>query len=793
MQSRIGVGSQEGAPRPLVYLLFFLTGATGLVYEVSWSRQVGVVVGHTAEATALVLASYFAGLAVGQFLSGGIARKVNPLLGYGAAETGAGLLACFVPALLSGVGEMSSGFSGDDVGGTAVRSLWCFLILLLPTIPLGATFPFVAEYFIRRNHGARRHVPFAYAVNTAGGILGVIAATAFLLVAVGVRRSGEVAALVSMACGVVATTAALLCRNFRVREPQPTSADTVVGTAGWRWRTVAAVSGFGTLGTEVLYTRLFALVFHNSSYTFGAVLAVFLLGLALGAGLVATAFRRAPRERLVILAFSVGGLLLPASLLAFYGLTGFRYFDGGETFTSYMAGAFGLVALVVLPPVTVLGMALPLAIAGSGSCARTAGRLVSINTSASILGALAAGFLLPERFGLWGTFGFFSLLFAATGTFLLAGTRLYLAGSVVILTLVVACFAITHTRERASAMSDREEVVRRWESPYGWVDVVRDNRTDAMKLRQNLHYRHGSTANATREYRQGRLPLLLHPHPSDVAFLGLGTGMTAAPVARDDRVRSATLVELIPEVIEAARLFSGPNLGVLDDPKVDVRVADARRFVAGAGPKFDVIVSDLFVPWESRSGYLYTVDFYRAVRGRLKPQGLFCQWLALYQLGPAEFEIIADSFAAAFPHATLWWGQMDARFPMVAIVGAETPLDARAESLEARLAAAGVMPGGFDPDLSQPDDLPALFVGRWPPRLEKQVNTDEHPRLEFRAPLSHRAGLLLRGPFLRAYFDTVLSTLPSDGVEFGALPGAAGSDAARRTAQRVSLFGDTER
>lgn len=204
-----------------------------------------------------------------------------------------------------------------------------------------------------------------------------------------------------------------------------------------------------------------------------------------------------------------------------------------------------------------------------------------------------------------------------------------------------------------------------------------------------------------------------------------------------------------------------------------------------------MIASDLFVPWESRTGYLYTAEFYEIVRRRLKPGGLFCQWLALYQLGPAEFELIADSFSSAFPHATIWWGQFDAQYPIVALVGSERPLAADPARLDEHLAALDAIPGGPDPDLRSRSDQPALYLGDWPRDPTRRLNTDEHPRLEFDAPVAHRGGRTLSGSGLREYYDRVLARLPSGGVRFGPdVDAIVRDDQRRRAVQRLSLFGD---
>ncbi|MFO0850758.1 MAG: fused MFS/spermidine synthase [Gemmataceae bacterium] len=776
-------------PRPaLVYSLFFLSGVATLVYEASWSRLVGLAAGQTAEAAAIVLAACFTGMAVGQFLGARLVSRVSPLLGYGVAELLAAAWACLVPAILGWVGSPAGPGEMETFRGSAVgRAAWCFLTLLPATIPLGATLPLVVEYLVTRGD-TRPHGPLAYGLNTAGGLIGIVTASTFLMVVVGVRASGFLAAALSAACGLVACLAAPTRRQANTPgKAADVSANRTGGSS--EWLTVAAISGFGILGLEVLYTRMFSLVFHNSVYTFGAVVAAFLLALSVGAILAGRLARRYSTRRIAAASFSLGGFALAVSVAAFPRATGLSYFSFGETFAGYLTGVFGLVAVFVLPPVLLLGMTLPAAIEEAGG-GRAVGRVTAINTLAGAAGAITAGFVLPPLVGLWPAFGVFVVLFMVAGTVLLVrGLSVKLAAGVAAMTSGLTALILAGPPDQDAGV----ELVRRWESAYGWVDVVRARQTGSLAVRQNLHYRHGSTAFAAREYRQGRLPLLLHTRPAEIAFLGLGTGLTAAPAVADPDVERAVVVELIPEVVEAARLLTAANLGVVGHPKVEVHTDDARHYLLRTNRQFDVIVSDLFVPWESRTGYLYTAEFYETVRRRLKPGGLFCQWLALYQLGPAEFELIADSFASAFPHTTIWWGQYDAKYPIVALVGSEQPLAFNPVRLESRMAALDGMPGGPDPDLRTRSDLPAFYLGDWPRDPTRRLNTDEHPRLEFDAPVAHRSGRTLSGTGLREYFDRVLARLPSGGVWFGADADAFVRDGQRRRAvQRLSLFGEVK-
>lgn len=774
----------------LVYALFFLSGVAALIYETSWSRLIGQIIGQTAESAALVLAAYFIGLSIGQFLGGRLAARTPTLFAYGALELFAAAWTCLVPALLKWTDTHGGTDGGERLTGSFIgRAAWCVLVLLPATVPLGATLPLIVEN-LRTSSDSRRRGTIAYGLNTAGGLVGILIASMGLMVVVGVRTSSFVAAGLSAATGLIACGVSLHKRDFSHRRESFVTVASEVGEPG-SGILLAAISGFGILGLEVLYCRMFALVFHNSTYTFGAIVAVFLFALSVGALATSWLSRRLQTRIIAITSLSLGGLTLAGTIAVFPWLTGLRYFAFGTSFDEYLLGTFGLVGIFVFPVITLLGMMLP-ALIQTAPNGKSVGSLVAVNTLSGAAGAITAGFVLPQLVGLWSAFGLFVALYLIAGAALLfkgGGRKLAVALSLLLAVSMTATF-YRHLRPD-ELEDDGGRVVRRWESAYGWVDVVR-TRDGSLAVRQNMHYRHGSTLDAVREYRQGRLPLLLHPLPREVAFLGLGTGLTSAPIVADETVESAVIVELIPDVIEAARLLSRENFGVVDHPKVELRTNDARHYLQHTNRRFDAIVADLFVPWESRTGYLYTVEFYDSARSRLNPGGLFCQWIALYQLGPEQFEMIADSFSSIFPHTNIWWGRLDAMSPIVALIGSEEPLSVDSLRLRSRIDRWNDLKDP-DSDMRSASDLAGLYLGTWHRSATRKLNTDEHPRLEFTAPISHVAGRTLSGRSLQVYFDDVFFRLSSDGVRFDAASDVRVSHDRRRLAiQRLIMFGDTE-
>ena len=745
----------EPAPRPrllaLALLLFFASGAAGLVYEVSWARQFGNTFGHTVHTAAIVLFSYLGGLAIGYWLAGRWVRRCRPLAAYGGMELLAAAWAVGVPPLLALLAQTPLG--GLEPGPvhlwTALRVLGCFLLLLPATAALGATWPLMAAFL------SPRWLSWGYALNTAGALAGSLLATVWLLPAVGVRAASFTAAAVSAGCGLAALA---LGRSLRAA-PAPVADAPESPAPAWRWLALVTASGFALLALQVYYLRLFYLVFHNSTYTFGAVVTVFLLALALGTALTALIGDRLTPQTLAAVACAVGGLTIAASVGLFVRLTDLQYFAAGGSFAAYLVAALGLVAAVVLPPVTVLGVVLPTA--WRALPARVAGSTAA-STLAGAAGSLAASFLLLPVVGLWGGFAVLAAGYFVAASWVLLRRRQFLPW---VLLLAAGTVVVEWDRgllRQTLFLLPGDVLLRRWEGPYGWIDVV-EAPDGSLAIRQNLHYAFGSSKHSVRrDYRQGHLPLLLHGQATDVAFLGLGTGQTAAAALSHPELRNIVVVELIPEAVEAARLLHETNLGVIDHPRVTMHVEDARRFLLGTTQRFDVITADLFVPWESQTGYLYTVEHFQAARRALKPGGLFCQWLPLYQLGPRDFEMIADSFATVFPHTTLWWAEQHNNVAVLGLVGSDTPLDLE-RAAAARVALASTEPHvQQDPHLGSAAGMQALLLGEWRVRRPDWLNTDERPRVEFSAPISHADNRKLRGRLLREYIAEVRSQLSKD-------------------------------
>lgn len=755
----------------MVYLLFFLSGFAGLVYEISWSRQIGLLFGHTVYAGATVLGAYFAGMALGNWIAARLTSRHGsltarrPLAGYGYAELIVALWAIATPLALGllrlpGVAELLN--SESAAAQTGVRALAAFLLLLPATVPLGATLPFIAQHVSPPGAPQPRRIALAYALNTVGALTGVLAATYALILYIGVTGSSYLAAALSAGCGL----AALLLARRPSAAAESTPRAGAIPTAHY---VLAAVTGFGTLGLQVLYNRLFALILHNSTYSFGTIVVAFLLALALAA--LAVSRVRDP-ARLIGPALLWGASAIPAGVALLVVVTRMNYLDAGAGFLGYMALALGLVLMTIVPPVFLLGLVLPaLWSTVRDQPGHVVGRLTAVNTISATLGVLTTVLLIMPLAGTWPSFALFTALFLIAG-WLHAGRhappRARLAyGAATLAALGLALFV----GQIPSQFVDRArragiEYLYQRDTPYGQVDVVQDTASGNLVLRQNRYYRLGATEDqaAAFELRQGALPLLLHPAPRQVCYLGLATGITASAALHDPAVEHLTVVELIPEVVVAARLFEDYTGALLDSPRSRIVVNDARHFLYAAPERFDLIVSDLFVPWHSQTGYLYTAEHYRLSAARLADGGVFFQWLPPYQLSRREMTMIMDTFASVFPHVSVWLDDTYEGFPLLGLSGSTEPLrldpattDARAGSMSAAL---GALWPGTPPELRLgAAELRAAYAGDWS-ALGGPLNTDEHPRIEFLAPVADRAGSQLVGQRWQQFQRELLDGLP---------------------------------
>lgn len=751
------------------YAFAFVSGAAALVYEVLWVRRFVSLFGATAPAASATLSALFLGLAAGSLLVGRrSARWRRPLRAYGILEvciaSGAMLV---IPAL--GLYErvypaIYNGSFNHPLVFVAVKTALATVALFVPAFLMGGTLPLLAHAFVASREEFGKTGSVIYAANTFGAVAGALAVPFLLLPTLGAERSYFAAVAANLCVGVLAI---LLDRSDRgervptadetrrvesrrrgeVREARAKPSKPSASKPAWLLSFAAFLSGALVLALEVLWARMLAQVHENSIYSFAIVLAIFLAGLAVGAALARALLARGWNVYKALgLAWVSAGVLVFATPPLFYSLTGgLSYVNEFGSNANLLTLAFA--ASTMLAPTILAGMVLPLlmevtADAQASAAGPMLGRLLAFNTAGSVVGPLVATYAVLPWLGLWAGVALAGLLMAASGEVWLSGlfkgsltTARRAAVVALLVAIVVGANPLTLPRARVRRDGD-EKLIHLDEGSHAIVSVLES--TDDRWMLLNNFYTLGGTASAAEERQQARIPLLLHPRPRRVAFIGMGTGITAGGALLPN-VERVVALELVPEVVKTAGdYFADSNLGLLKDSRVEVVNEDARVYLKASGQRFDVIVGDLVVPWRSGESSLFTREHFAAARAALAPGGLFCQWLPMHQLTEEQFKIIAATFLDVFPRATLWRGDFLTDAPALALVGhtddaAIDPnaVDATAQQLKPSTASS-------TPILSAQGGLWLFLVGPLDPSdaqfASARRNTESEPWIELLSP-----------------------------------------------------------
>lgn len=711
--------------------MMLASGFAGLGYQIIWSEQCSLWLGHESAGVLAVVAAFFGGLALGGLLLGErIERSARPVRWYAGCEL---LIAGWALLLL----RVASPFSGWVLGtiGVAPSAAWhwsvaflaCFCLFLPATAAMGATLP-AMERLTALVYSDSRSIALLYAVNTLGAVLGVLASAFWLIPTFGLAKSAATCAALNLACGALAL--AVFPKLARV----PPSA--ALGTRSTRQAVQLrlAFSGFLGIGYEVLVVRVISQVTENTVYTFASLLAVYLIGTAAGAAayqrwLVARTQRELLGDRLFA-ALAAACLVSTAILYESEALRAWA----GEAFGDAMASAVaaeGLLALLAFAPPTIVMGALFSHLSRIASAAGLSfGRSLGVNTLAAAAAPALFGVIALPLMG-----AKVALLAIVGGYLAMVGRRSWsawsvwlTAGAATILLLFAPALTFIEVPEGGHVVSYREGVMAA-------VSVVEDA-TGVARLRINNRQQEGSSATRRVDARQAWLPLLLHPAPQRVLFLGLGTGVTSSSAAEDPSL-DVDVVELLPEVISASTRFTGESLSAAGS-RFHVMAADARRYVRTSDRSYDAIVSDNFHPARSGSGALYTVEHFQAVRARLRAGGLFCQWLPLHQLDLATLRSIVRSFVTVYPRTLAILASNSLETPVLGLVARGHDERFEIVSVRDRLShpASPSLLGelGFDDEFSVLGGVVAGPTGLARFAANADANTDDRPVVMYAAP-----------------------------------------------------------
>ncbi len=774
-------------PVGLIYLLFFLSGAAALVYQVVWVRSLTLVFGGSHLAVTVVLSIFMAGLAIGSQLVGRFVDRVEkPLRLYGLLELGLAPSALLFAGLMELYpqiyGTLAQGRDDATLYLTTVRILFSVIALIVPTILMGGTLPVISRFISGQPENLPRHLSFLYAFNTLGAVLGALLAGFVFLRVYSVSTALYLAVATNILIGLVAI--ALQNRVVDASSKQdaivaPEEQGRKMVAPGWiLWG--IGLSGFCALGYEVLWTRVLTVAVGASVYGFTIILAAFLTGIALGSEaygvLVRTAGNRISGARRVVASFGLTQVAIGITALVVtvylrdipanaIRLQSYFLGAGSESFAMRASANFSLAFLYMVVPALFMGAAFP--IAGEAlsryrkGTGRAVGDVLAANTVGAILGAAGSGLVMIRAFGIERSLQILTLLNIGLGLFVLATLRKqrWLPATVAASTAgIIGVLALN------------PDAARLWDQRY--FAIFRSNQPEAFsspeKVREAventdvLYYAEGTEAIVSvikvkggeqafltngrveasshlqaqqLQLTLGHLPMLLNRDPKDVLVVGIGSGMTSGATAVHPSVEQVTLVEIEPQVLGVAKTFEQYNHRVLDNPKVRVVFNDGRNFLMTTKGMFDVITADPIHPWFKGAGSLYASEYFELAAQHLRPGGVVAQWLPIYELTPLDLASVVKTFQRHFPHTMLWLTHYDS-----VMVGSNAPFVIDEAELERRIAEPAIAGDLSRVSMGTATDLLSYFVmGTGGMRSFGQngaLNTDDHPYLEFSAPFS---------------------------------------------------------
>ncbi|HZU95739.1 MAG TPA: fused MFS/spermidine synthase [Planctomycetota bacterium] len=754
----------SGRDRALL-VAYLLSGGAALIYQVVWARALALRFGSDVVATSIVLAVFMGGLALGGWIGAPVAdRAKRPLVIYGLLELAVGVCGLLIEPLLGAADPiLRSAYQGwfetARLRYECVRVGIAALALLPPTTLMGMTLPLVIRHVVRDKDSLGHLGARFYAVNTLGALLGTLASGFVLVPALGVRATTLVAASGNLIAAL--TSLALGAGPGSVREVATVSVARESGAKGGGNVLLAiGVSGCAALALEVLWTRALLLSFGATVYSFAIMLACFLFGISFGSIVAGRVVDRVPSAALLLAKLELAlGVVVALLLLVlevvppvFGGLFLSLAKLGQGSFAVSLVLAPLLVSFVVLAlPTSLLGATFPAAVRAYGDAigrpGAAVGRVSAANTLGAILGAAGAGFVLVPVLHTKAALAAVAAAFVVNGLYLGFGKlsgRLLAGACALVLAfagtdLLIPYRPVLNYNQREASGA---KVVYHAEGPSATIDLLQSpsaemNGRDATSLVIGGNIEADNSPTQMRHFiLKAHLPLLYLEHPRDVLVVGLGMGLTLHSSLGHPGVEHIQVVELSPEIRDAHAYLKDVNQDAIHDPKVSVRIDDGRNYLKFADAHYDMITADPIHPKVTGVGYLYTTEYYRSIKEHLRPGGVVCQWMPIYQMSPRSLRSAFKSFLEVFPQGTFWYVKNHGLF--VARDG-EPTIDAAL--LMKKLADENVRRDLASIHASTPEELLSLLLlGPEEARAyvngdaSAPLNTDDFPYLEYQCP-----------------------------------------------------------
>jgi len=694
-----------------VATLFFLSGGCGLVYESLWTRYLTELTGGTALSQLIVLMVFMGGLSLGAILVGRLVdqQRGRGLVVYGGLETGIGLYAIIFPLLQSKLAHFYFSVGANLGSGTAgllgLKILLSFLLIIAPSVAMGGTLPAVSRYLTRSFEGLRGNIALLYGINSLGAVVGILAGGFFLVYYYGMTASMQYTGALNLAIGLAALAYARFVEPAQIDSAteylssdhcpeempdcltyEPAEVRRAILTAG--------LTGFAAMALQVAWIRYYVIFLGATHSSFTIVVAAFIFGIGLGSLLVKTKIvGRIPLPQFLtgLLVFITTILWvqlflyarLPFEISRLLGVIAPTPF----AWPFYRGIKFGILFSMMLLPTLASGMVLPVCVRiaerGSEMIGRDVARVYAVNTISALLGILVTGQLLFRLLTLPRTLQVIMFIYLIITIFLVIamkakGRKAILAFITVLIfihfafwrpwspvKLFVSQIVFGQTPplhyERFIKIIESKIIIKELQGPDAQVTVV-DGTDDNKSYRSmfiNGKADAGTAADMPVQVLLGHLPVLLHPDPDNVFVLGLGSGITSGEILKYQDIQEVITAELAVEVFEASKTFADENSRFWENKRHRMVIEDGMTFLRLAKEKFDVIALEPSNVWQAGMAGLFSEDFFRIAKSRLKPGGIVAQWLHLYKADDLTVDLVLKTFSQVFPKSSIFMADED--------------------------------------------------------------------------------------------------------------------------------------
>jgi spermidine synthase len=658
-----------------IRLLYGLHSIVSLAYEILWIKMIAPYLGMTQAALGVVLACFVSGLALGSLVVSWLKLKKRQSMVtlFVGCQLLLGLWAFILPILLPAMDTLYVMVAPPTE--TTSHQFWRTIIaaglLLPPSILIGMVFPMLGEWVETSAKPMGRYAASLYKDGLLCSAIGAAFLPSILLFFLGIRFASGALGLINFGIAWLAISQRASIREaLRVSFIEPVRASKGKKTIDAPLYLAAFLLGAVLFIVQICGAQFLWLTVNDTFYAHAILVAEILFFMGLGSLAYSLFSQQAmtnkntsPYGLLLFSLWLVVWLLWPKEISNSYAFI--KQIEGLSSVSSFLLAHGLLIALILAIPGFSAGWVFTAfcekSVQKSNGVRSSLGLLTAWNYLGSILGSLLATFLFIPSFGLTKTLAGAAAVTSLTAILVLdlqgiAFKRVSIwIGSCALLLLACLLGAYGDVTFQGRAGPPNHQIIFHHEDGAGVTEVFEDRDTGDRRLYTCRLRMEGSDAPRDKVFKlfQGAIPVILHPKAEQVLVIGLGTAMSLAAHVRSD-IQRITCVEYSDGVIQSVNEFAECNQNVHLNSKVKIIKQDGRNFARLSRDSYDLIIQDLFFPYQTGTGYLYTIEHYKALRSRLSPGGHVAQWLALHQMNMPEIKSVVKTFQQVFPHSSAW-------------------------------------------------------------------------------------------------------------------------------------------